>query len=84
MTKSFFLGLFCGLFIASVAIIEYYPNIVEALYSIPPTTAYNNLTIIDPIAWPNETQTSIQAINYRDIQYWTSDGSIEFNFTTFP
>lgn len=82
MNKIFILGVCTGM--AIIGIITYFPMLAEAIYSIPPTTAYNNLTIIDPVSWPNDTTTSIQAVNYRDIEYWTSDGSIEFNFTTYP
>lgn len=64
--------------------VNFGPQITMAIYSIPPTNAWQNMTIIDPISWPNDTLRSIEAISYRDIQYWTSDGSIEFNFTTYP
>ena len=84
MNKSFLLGLCTGIALTAISIVTYLPGMAEALYAIPPTVAFSNMTILPSHAWPSDTKTSIEAISYKDIAYIRSDGSIELNFTTYP
>ena len=84
MNKSFIFGLCTGIAITAISIVTYLPGLAEAIYSVPPTVAFSNVTILPKEPWPNDTRTSIEAISYRDIAYIRSDGSIELNFTHYP
>ena len=84
MNKSFLIGLCTGIALTAISMVTYLPGLAEAIYSIPPTVAFSNMTILPDAPWPNDTNTSIEAISYRDIAYLRSDGSIELNFTTYP
>ena len=84
MNKSFLFGLCTGIAITAISMVTYLPGLAEAIYSIPPTVAFSNMTILPATNWPSDTRTSIEAISYKDIAYIGSDGSIELNFTSYP
>ena len=81
MNKRFLIGVFTGM--AILGIVTYLPSIAEALYSIPPTNAWDQIIF----RYDNWTVTNIDNINatsYTDNLYLISDGSILFNVTTYP
>jgi len=82
MDKRFIFGVCTGM--AILGIITYLPNIAEALYSIPPTNAWQTIGIANDINMTNSTTSSISAISYRDTFYFLADDSIILNITTYP
>ena len=79
MNKALTVGLILGV-IAGVVL---GPKISEAIYSIPPTNAWDQINF----RYQNWTVTNIDNINatsYSDNLYLISDGSILFNVTTYP
>ena len=84
MNKQFILGLCTGIGIAAISIITYLPEIAEAVYSIPPTNAWQAIVINSNATYTTTGDTYINATSYRDILNLISDGSIDINITTFP
>ena len=82
MDKRFIIGVCTGM--AILGIITYYPTIAEALYSIPPTNAWQTIVIDNNVTLPDSGLINISAITYRDTLYLVSDGSIGINITTYP
>lgn len=82
MDKRFIIGFCTG--IAIISIITYFPTIAEAIYSVPPTNAYQTIGIANDVNMTNSSTTSISAISYRDTFYLLADDSIILNITTYP
>ena len=80
MNKIFYVGIFLGL----VAGISFGPQFVDAIYSIPPTNAWQTIFINSNATYSSTGDTNITAISYKDELYLLSDGSIGFNITTYP
>ena len=75
--------LLVGLIIGVVIGMALGPRISNAIYSIPPTNAWDQILF----RYSNWTVTNIDNINatsYSDNLYLISDGSILFNVTTYP
>lgn len=76
-------ALIAGIIIGVIVGVALAPKISEAIYSIPPTNAWDQILF----RYGNWTVTNIDNINatsYSDNLYLISDGSILFNVTTFP
>lgn len=58
--------------------------VADAIYSIPPTPAWQTIGIANNATIPNSTQSVFHAQNYTDSFYLVSDGSININLTTYP
>ena len=84
MNKSFILGLCTGLVLSSIGIITYLPNIAEAIYSIPPTNAWDLIISDDNATFVDQGETNVTAISYRDTLYLISDGSINITMVPYP
>ena len=82
MDKRFVIGVCTGM--AILGIITYLPNIAEAIYSIPPTNAWQTIIIDDNATIPTVNNTNITAISYRDTLYLVSDGSINITIGVYP
>ena len=82
MDKRFIIGVCTGM--AILGIITYLPSIAEAIYSIPPTNAWQTIGIVNNVNMTNSTTTSISAVSYRDNFYILADDSIILNITTYP
>ena len=82
MDKRFIIGVCTGM--AILGIITYFPSIAEALYSIPPTNAWQTIIIDNNVTLSDSGLTNITAITYRDTLFLVSDGSIGINITTYP
>ena len=82
MDKRFIFGVCTGM--AILGIITYFPTIAEAIYSIPPTNAWQTIGIANDVNMTNSTTSSISAISYRDTFYLLADDSIILNITTYP
>lgn len=81
MDKRFFFGVCTGLIIATMSIINYLPDVAEAVYSIPPTQAWRSINIDNNATFTPNANASVQAINYRDTLFLVTDGSIILNIT---
>ena len=81
MDKRFIIGVCTGM--AILGIITYFPTIAEALYSIPPTRAWDQISITYD-NWTSTGDFNINATSYTDNLILISDGSILFNITTYP
>jgi len=81
MDKRFILGVCTG--IAIISIITYYPTLAEALYSIPPTDAWDQIEVVYD-NWVSTGTLKINATGYTDDLILISDGSILFNITSYP
>ena len=81
MDKRFIFGVCTGM--AILGIITYLPNIAEALYSIPPTDAWDEIEVVYD-NWVSTGTFKINATGYTDDLILISDGSILFNITTYP
>jgi len=58
--------------------------IVDALYSIPPTNAWNEIEVGSPVNFTAGTGNVSTATSYTDKLYLLSDGSINITVGTFP
>ena len=76
--------LIIGVLIGIVFGVALGPQISEALYSIPPTNAWQTIGIDNNVVFPNSSDPTISAISYRDTLYLVSDGSILINITSYP
>ena len=81
MDKRFIIGVCTG--IAILGMVTYFPTIAEALYSIPPTDAWDQI-IFRYGNWTVTNDDNINATSYSDNLYLISDGSILFNVTKYP
>ena len=84
MNKSFIFGLCTGIAITAISIVTYLPGLAEALYSIPPTNAWQTIIVNSTANYSSTGDTIINATSYKDTIYLLSDGSIGFNITTYP
>jgi len=82
MDKRFLVGVCTGM--AILGIVTYFPTIAEALYSIPPTNAWQTIVIDQNVTLSDSGLLNISAITYRDTLYLVSDGSIGINITAYP
>ena len=80
MNKILVIGVLIGLVFGVAA----GPRISEALYSIPPTSAWQTIFINSNATYSSTGDTSINATSYNDEIWLLSDGSIGFNITTYP
>lgn len=80
--KAFYL--FLGIAVGVILGLGFGPQISEALYSIPPTNAWQTIFINDNVTIPTNNNTSLNATSYRDIMYLVSDGSINITIGTYP
>lgn len=83
MDKKFFLGLFTGCLLMFMSFSLYFPQISEAIYSIPPTDAWRTIGVSNEAVFPIDSQPTVNATSYRDTLYLVSDGSILINITEF-
>lgn len=83
MDKFNLVGITAILFISSSFIALYHTDIAEAIYSIPPTDAWDQI-IFKYDTWTVTNEDNINATGYTDDLYLISDGSILFNVTTYP
>jgi len=82
MNKRFFIGVLTGM--AILGIITYFPTIAEAIYSVPPTNAWQMIIIDDNVTIPTINATKLNATSYKDIMYLVSDGSINITLGVYP
>ena len=82
MDKRFIIGVCTGM--AILGIITYLPSIAEAIYSIPPTNAWQTIFIDDNVTIPTTNDTGLNATSYRDIMFLVSDGSINITLGIYP
>ena len=82
MDKRFIIGVCTGM--AILGIITYLPSIAEAIYSIPPTNAWQTIIIDDNVTIPTVNSTIFNATSYRDTMYLVSDGSINITLGIYP
>ena len=79
MDRNLLVGIAIGTFFGFLVA----PQIALALYSIPPTNAWRTIAVDYNSTEPEQGDTSVNAISYRDTLYLISDGSILFNITKF-
>ena len=82
MDKRFILGVCTGM--ALLGIVTYFPSIAEAIYSVPPTNAWQTIIVDSNSTIASLNQTTVNAISYRDILYLVSDGSINITLGIYP
>lgn len=82
MKDSFWYGWIIGISVV-IGIAAVLP-FTDALYSVPPTQAWRTIEINNTATWPNSTQNTVTALNYRDTLYIVTDGSILLNVTSTP
>ena len=62
---------------------EEFLGLANALYSIPPTNAWQTIEINNSAVWPNASQNEVSAVTYKDKLYLLTDGSILLNITEY-
>ena len=82
MDKRFIIGVCTGM--AILGIITYLPSIAEAIYSIPPTNAWQTIGVDSNATFSTLNETNVTAISYRDTLYLISDGSINITIGNYP
>lgn len=80
MNKILVIGILLGIVIG----LAFGPQISEALYSIPPTTAWNTIISNDNATFADNGETNVTAVSYRDTLYLISDGSINITMVPYP
>lgn len=76
--------LFVGVGIGAILFQGELNQVVEALYSIPPTPAFETIHIIENDTLPYTAVTNINASVFNDDFRFISDGSISAIFTVSP
>lgn len=84
MDKKFFLGLFTGCALMFLSFSLYFPQISEAIYSIPPTDAFAGFRINDNATYTLSADQGLNASSYKDIPWLLSDGSINIEIGVAP
>ena len=82
MDKRFIIGVCTGM--AILGIITYFPTIAEAIYSVPPTNAWQTIVVDSNSTIASLNQTNITAISYKDTLFLVSDGSINITLGVYP
>ena len=69
---------------AILGIITYFPTIAEAIYSVPPTNAWQTIVVDSNATLATLNQTNVTAISYRDNYTLVADDSILLSIVRVP